>query len=365
MNRVYNFAAGPAILPEPVLQQASDEMMNYRGSGMSVTEISHRSALFEEMLEQAQSDLRDLVSIPSNYKILFLQGGASTQFAMVPLNLMRNRKADYVMTGSWASKAAQEAAQYGDIKILASSQDRNWSYIPDVSGLPVRPEADYVHICQNNTIFGTRYKELPDTRDKILVSDMSSCLLSEPLDVSRYGLIFAGAQKNLGPAGLTLVIIREDLVTEDVLPGTPTMLTYKTHADHNSMYNTPPVFAIYMCGLVLQWLKGQGGLKVMGERNTRKAALLYDFLDQSMLFKGTVEPDFRALMNIPFVTGNDTLDKQFIKEAEARGLHNLKGHRSVGGMRASIYNAMPEEGVASLVKFLTEFEEEHKNDKGL
>ncbi len=359
MARVYNFSAGPAILPEPVLQQTADEMMNYKGSGMSVAEISHRSDLFVDLLEEAKQDLCELAGIPDNYKILFLQGGASLQFAMVPLNLMRSKKADYILTGSWAVKAAREASRYGDVRILASSEDRNWCYIPDLTGLVIRPDADYVYICENNTIYGTRYTNLPDTQGKTLVSDMSSCLLSEPLDISRYGVIFAGAQKNIGPAGVTLVIIHEDLIPNEVLPGTPTMLSYNTHAVHNSLFNTPPCLAIYMCGLVFKWLLAQGGLETMQKLNQRKAGYLYDYLDQSRLFKGTVDKAARSLMNVPFITGDEAIDRAFVEAAANAGLLNLKGHRSVGGMRASIYNAMPEEGVLALVRFMEQFEKEN------
>lgn len=297
--------------------------------------------------------------IPDNYKVLFLQGGASQQFAMIPMNLMKNKVADYIVTGQWAKKAYQEAAKYGKVNKIASSEDKTFSYIPDCSDLPISEDADYVYICENNTIYGTKFKELPNTKGKTLVADVSSCFLSEPVDVSKYGIIYGGVQKNIGPAGVVIVIIREDLITEDVLPGTPTMLTYKTHADADSLYNTPPAYGIYICGKVFQWLKEMGGLEAMKERNERKAKILYDFLDQSKLFKGTVEKKDRSLMNVPFVTGSDELDAKFVKEAKAAGLENLKGHRSVGGMRASIYNAMPEEGVQALVDFMKKFEEEN------
>jgi phosphoserine aminotransferase len=297
--------------------------------------------------------------IPDNYKVLFLQGGASQQFAMIPMNLMKNKVADYIVTGQWAKKAYQEAAKYGKVNKIASSEDKTFSYIPDCSDLPISEDADYVYICENNTIYGTKFKELPNTKGKTLVADVSSCFLSEPVDVSKYGIIYGGVQKNIGPAGVVIVIIREDLITEDVLPGTPTMLTYKTHADEDSLYNTPPAYGIYICGKVFQWLKEMGGLEAMKERNERKAKILYDFLDQSKLFKGTVEKKDRSLMNVPFVTGSDELDARFVKEAKAAGLENLKGHRSVGGMRASIYNAMPEEGVQALVDFMKKFEEEN------
>lgn len=359
MSRVYNFSAGPAVLPEEVLKSAAEEMMDYKGTGMSVMEMSHRSKAFEEIIQTAEADLRELMQIPDNYKVLFLQGGASQQFAMIPMNLMKNRVADYIITGQWAKKAAQEAEKYGKVNRVASSADKTFSYIPDCSDLPISEDADYVYICENNTIYGTKFKELPNTKGKILVSDVSSCFLSEPIDVSKYGLVYGGVQKNIGPAGTVIVIIREDLISEDVLPGTPTMLTYKTHADANSLYNTPPAYGIYICGKVFQWLKAMGGLSVIKERNERKAKLLYDYLDQSKLFKGTVEPKDRSLMNVPFVTGNAELDAKFVKEAKVAGLENLKGHRTVGGMRASIYNAMPYEGVEALVAFMKKFEEEN------
>ena len=359
MSRVYNFSAGPAVLPESVLKSAAEEMLDYKGCGMSVMEMSHRSKAFEEIIKTAESDLRELMHIPDNYKVLFLQGGASQQFAMIPMNLMKNKVADYIVTGQWAKKAYQEAAKYGKVNKIASSEDKTFSYIPDCSDLPISEDADYVYICENNTIYGTKFKELPNTKGKTLVADVSSCFLSEPVDVSKYGIIYGGVQKNIGPAGVVIVIIREDLITEDVLPGTPTMLTYKTHADADSLYNTPPAYGIYICGKVFQWLKEMGGLEAMKERNERKAKILYDFLDQSKLFKGTVEKKDRSLMNVPFVTGSDELDAKFVKEAKAAGLENLKGHRSVGGMRASIYNAMPEEGVQALVVFMKKFEEEN------
>lgn len=359
MSRVYNFSAGPAVLPESVLKSAAEEMLDYKGCGMSVMEMSHRSKAFEEIIKTAESDLRELMHIPDNYKVLFLQGGASQQFAMIPMNLMKNKVADYIVTGQWAKKAYQEAAKYGKVNKIASSEDKTFSYIPDCSDLPISEDADYVYICENNTIYGTKFKELPNTKGKTLVADVSSCFLSEPVDVSKYGIIYGGVQKNIGPAGVVIVIIREDLITEDVLPGTPTMLTYKTHADADSLYNTPPTYGIYICGKVFRWLKEMGGLEAMKERNEKKAKILYDFLDQSKLFKGTVEKKDRSLMNVPFVTGSDELDAKFVKEAKAAGLENLKGHRSVGGMRASIYNAMPEEGVQALVDFMKKFEEEN------
>ena len=359
MSRVYNFSAGPAVLPEEVLKEAAAEMLDYNGTGMSVMEMSHRSKAFEEIITTAEQDIRDLMGIPDNYRVLFLQGGASQQFAMIPMNLMKNRVADYIITGQWAKKAAKEAEKYVKVNRIASSEDKTFSYIPDCSDLPVSEDADYVYICENNTIYGTKFKELPNTKGKTLVADVSSCFLSEPVDVTKYGVIYGGVQKNIGPAGVVIVIIREDLITEDVLPGTPTMLTYKTHADAKSLYNTPPAYGIYICGKVFKWIKAQGGLAAMKERNEKKAKVLYDFLDQSKLFKGTVVPKDRSLMNVPFVTGNADLDAKFVKEAKEAGLENLKGHRTVGGMRASIYNAMPYEGVVALVDFMKKFEEEN------
>ena len=361
MSRVYNFSAGPAVLPEEVLKEVADEMMDYNGTGMSVMEMSHRSAAFQEIIDTAEKDLRELMNIPDNYKVLFLQGGASQQFAMIPMNLMKNKVADYIVTGQWAKKAYQEAQKYGKANKIASSEDKTFSYIPDCSDLPISPDADYVYICENNTIYGTKFKELPNTKGKTLVADVSSCFLSEPVDVSKYGIIYGGVQKNIGPAGVVIVIIREDLITEDVLPGTPTMLRYKTYADNNSLYNTPPTYTIYMCGKVFKWLKKMGGLSAMKERNEKKAKILYDFLDESKLFKGTVEKKDRSLMNVPFVTGDADLDALFVKEAKEAGFVNLKGHRTVGGMRASIYNAMPIEGVEKLVAFMREFEKKHTN----
>ncbi len=360
MSRVYNFSAGPAVLPEEVLREAAEEMMDYRGCGMSVMEMSHRSKVFDEIIKEAEADLRDLMNIPDNYKVLFLQGGASQQFAAIPMNLMKNRKAGYIITGQWAKKAYQEAKIYGEAVELASSADKTFSYIPDCSDLPITEDMDYVYICENNTIYGTKFKELPDTKGKDLVADVSSCFLSEPVDVSRYAVIYGGVQKNIGPAGVVIAIIREDLITDDVLPGTPTMLKYKTQADNDSLYNTPPCYGIYICGKVFKWLKKMGGLEVMKQKNEEKAKILYDFLDESKMFKGTVASKDRSLMNVPFVTGNDELDAKFVKEAKAAGFENLKGHRSVGGMRASIYNAMPKEGVEKLVAFMKEFEEKNR-----
>lgn len=359
MSRVYNFSAGPAVLPEEVLNEAAAEMLDYRGTGMSVMEMSHRSKSYETIIEDAESDLRDLLHIPENYKVLFLQGGGSTQFAMVPMNLMKNRVADYIITGQWAKKAHKEASIYGKANAIASSADKTFSYIPDCSDLPVSEDADYVYICENNTIYGTKFWTLPNTKGKLLVADQSSCFLSEPVDVSKYGLIFAGAQKNVGPAGTVIVIIREDLISEDVLEGTPTMLRYKIHADAKSLYNTPPTYGIYMCGKVFKWLKAKGGLEEMKKINEEKAKILYDFLDESKLFKGTVVKKDRSIMNVPFITGNEELDALFVKESKAAGLENLKGHRTVGGMRASIYNAMPKAGVEKLVEFMADFEKKH------
>lgn len=359
MSRVYNFSAGPAVLPEEVLQELADEMLDYNGTGMSVMEMSHRSKAYQEIIDTAEQDIRDLMNIPDNYKVLFLQGGASQQFAMIPMNLMKNGVADYIVTGQWAKKAYQEACKYGKANKIASSEDKTFSYIPDCSDLPISEDADYVYICENNTIYGTKYKTLPNTKGKILVSDVSSCFLSEPIDVSKYGIIYGGVQKNIGPAGVVIVIIREDLITEDVLPGTPTMLQYKTHSDNGSMYNTPPAYGIYVCGKVFKWLKKMGGLEAMKKHNEEKAKILYDFLDESKLFKGTVVKEDRSLMNVPFVTGNEELDAKFVKEAKSAGFENLKGHRTVGGMRASIYNAMPKEGVQKLVEFMKKFEAEN------
>lgn len=359
MGRVYNFSAGPAVLPEEVLRDAAAEMLDYNGSGMSVMEMSHRSKVYEEIIEEAEKDIRDLLNIPDNYKVLFLQGGGHTQFAMVPMNLMKNKKADYIITGQWAKKAFQEAKMYGDVVAVASSEDETYSYIPDCSDLPIREDADYVYICENNTIYGTKFKTLPNTKGKDLVADVSSCFLSEPMDISKYALVWGGVQKNIGPAGVVIAIIRDDLVTDDVLEGTPSMLRYKIHADNKSLYNTPPTYNIYICGKVFKWIKSLGGLDAMKERNEEKAKILYDFLDSSKLFKGTVRKEDRSLMNVPFITGDKELDAKFIKEAESNGFVNLKGHRSVGGMRASIYNAMPKEGVEKLVEFMKKFEKEN------
>ena len=359
MARVYNFSAGPAVLPEEVLREAADEMLDYKGSGMSVMEMSHRSKVYDQIIKEAEADLRELMQIPDNYKVLFLQGGAHQQFAAVPMNLMKNRKAGYIVTGQWAKRAFNEAKIFGEAVELASSADKTFSYIPDCSDLPITDDMDYVYICENNTIYGTKFWELPNTKGKDLVADISSCFLSEPMDVTKYGLVYGGVQKNVGPAGVVIVIVREDLIRDDVLPGTPTILKYKTQADADSLYNTPPCYGIYICGKVFKWLKAQGGLAAMKIRNEEKAKILYDFLDESKLFKGTVEKKDRSIMNVPFVTGDKDLDAKFVKEAEAAGFVNLKGHRSVGGMRASIYNAMPKEGVEKLVAFMKKFEEEN------
>ncbi len=359
MSRVYNFSAGPAVLPEEVLREAAAEMLDYQGTGMSVMEMSHRSKTYQAIIDQAEADLRELMQIPDNYKVLFLQGGASQQFAAIPMNLMKNGVADYIITGAWAKKAYQEAKLYGKANAIASSADRNFACLPDCTDLPISADADYVYICENNTIYGTKFHRLPDTKGKDLVADVSSCFLSEPVDVTKYGLIYGGVQKNIGPAGVVIVIIREDLIREDVLPQTPTMLRYHIHAANGSMYNTPPAYGIYICGKVFRWLKDLGGLKEIQRRNQEKAKVLYDFLDSSSMFHGTVCKKDRSLMNVPFVTGDGEMDAKFIKEAEAAGFVNLKGHRSVGGMRASIYNAMPLAGVEALVAFMRKFEEEN------
>ena len=359
MSRVYNFSAGPAVLPEEVLKEAAEEMMDYKGSGQSVMEMSHRSKVYDTIIKEAEADLRELMNIPDNYKVLFLQGGASQFFAEVPMNMMKNKKAGYVITGQWAKKACAEAKIYGEAVELASSADKTFSYIPDCSDLPITDDMDYVYICENNTIYGTKFKTLPNTKGKDLVADVSSCFLSEPIDVSKYAVVYGGVQKNVGPAGCVIAIIREDLITDDCLPGTPTMLKWKTQADNDSLYNTPPCYTIYICGKVFKWLKKNGGLSAMKELNEKKAKLLYDFLDESKMFNGTVEKADRSLMNVPFVTGNEELDAKFVKEATEAGFVNLKGHRTVGGMRASIYNAMPIEGVEKLVEFMKKFEKEN------
>lgn len=359
MSRVYNFSAGPAVLPEEVLKEAQAELLDYQGCGMSVMEMSHRSKAFDSIIEAAEADLRDLMNIPEDYEVLFLAGGAHLQFAQVPMNLMKNRVADYILTGQWAKKAYKEACIYGKANVIASSEDKTFSYIPDCSDLSVSPDADYVYICENNTIYGTKYKKLPNTKGKILVADVSSCFLSEPVDVTKYGVIYGGVQKNIGPAGMCIAIVRKDLITDDVLDCTPTIMKYKTQADAKSLYNTPNCFCVYMCGKVFKWLKKMGGLEEMKKLNEYKAGLLYDYLDSSRMFKGTVRKEDRSLMNVPFVIGDKDLEAKFIKESDAAGLKSLKGHRTVGGMRASIYNAMPVEGVKTLVEFMKKFEEEN------
>ncbi|MFV0363189.1 MAG: 3-phosphoserine/phosphohydroxythreonine transaminase [Suipraeoptans sp.] len=359
MNRVYNFSAGPAVLPEEVLKEAADEMLDYRGCGMSVMEMSHRSKVYDTIIKEAEADLRELLSIPENYKVVFLQGGASTQFAMIPLNFMKNGVADYIITGQWAKKAYQEAGIYGNANAIASSEDKTFSYIPDLSEIKISNDADYVYICENNTIYGTKYKELPNTKDKPIIADVSSCFLSEPMDVSKYGMIFGGVQKNIGPAGVSIAIIRDDLLERKPKDYTPTMLKYNIHVKNESLYNTPPTYGIYICGKVFKWLLNMGGLEAIKVKNDKKAAILYDYLDSNSLFKGTVVPKDRSIMNVPFITGNDKLDTKFVEEASNAGFVNLKGHRSVGGMRASIYNAMPIEGIEKLVEFMRTFEKEN------
>ena len=359
MARVYNFSAGPAVLPEEVLREAQADMLDYKGTGMSVMEMSHRSKAFADIIETAEADLRELMAIPDNYHVLFLQGGATQQFAAIPMNLMRNNVAVYIVSGSWSKKAWKEANLYGDARCIASSEDENFSYVPEVDGLTFSPDADYVYICQNETIYGTRYAKLPQTGGIPLVSDVSSMFLSEPVNVSDYGLIYGGVQKNVGPAGVVIVIVREDLVREDVNPATPTIMRYLTQVDAKSLSNTPPCWGIYICGLVFKWLKNMGGLSVMQQKNEEKAALLYDFLDQSKLFRGTARKDCRSLMNVPFITGDADLDAKFIAECKNHNIESIKGHRSVGGMRASIYNAMPQAGVQALVDFMAQFEREN------
>ena len=359
-GRIYNFSAGPSMLPEPVLEEIAGEVLNYKGSGMSVMEMSHRSQVFQTIVDEAEADLRELMNIPDNYKVLFIQGGATLQFSMVPMNLMKNGVADYIVTGGWSKKAYTEAKKFGKVNLLASSEDRNYSYIPDVSDLPVSPDADYVYICENETIHGTTYRDLPNTKGKILVSDQSSMFLSKPCNVSDYGLIYGGVQKNIGPAGMVIVIIREDLIRSDLDERTPIYLRYDTHANNGSMYNTPNCWCIYVCGKVFKYLKSIGGLEAMAKRNEEKAKILYDFLDQSKMFRGTVDKEFRSLMNVPFVTESKELDAEVVKATKAAGYDNLKGHKSVGGLRASIYNAMPKDGVEALVSFLRDFEANHK-----
>jgi len=359
MERVYNFSAGPSVLPLEVLEKAQKELVSYGSAGMSVMEMSHRSKAYLEIIQEAEKLLRDLMRVPANYKVLFLQGGASQQFAMVPMNLFVHKKADYVKTGQWAKKAISEAKRFGEVNVVASSEDKTFSYIPELDKSKFNPEADYFHITMNNTIYGTRFTKLPEVGNVPLVTDMSSSILSEEYDVSKFGLIYAGAQKNIGPAGLVVVIIREDLIGHP-MEGTPTMLDYQIHAENDSMYNTPPTYGIYIAKLVFEWLQAQGGVAAMQKRNEEKAALLYDYLDNSSLFKGTVVTKDRSLMNVPFVTGSEELDEKFVKQATAAGLVNLKGHRTVGGMRASIYNAMPLEGIKTLIEFMKKFETDNK-----
>ena len=358
MGRVYNFSAGPAMLPEEVLKEIQAELLNYNNSGMSVMEMSHRSKPYEKILNDAIADLKEILNVPDNYKIIFVQGGASQQFAAVPMNLMKNRKADYILTGQFSSKAYQEACLFGDCKVVASSKEAGFSYIPDCSDLDIRDDADYVYICENNTIFGTKFWTLPNTKGKPLVADQSSCFLSEPCDVSKYGVIYAGVQKNVGPAGLVILIIREDLIRDDLDILTPTMLKWKTQVDANSLYNTPNTFSIYVCGKVFKWIKSIGGLEELKRRNEEKAAILYDYLDKSK-YIATARKDSRSIMNVTFRTGNEELDAKFVEEAKKYNIVSIKGHRAVGGMRASIYNAMPIEGVKVLVEFMKKFEKEN------
>ena len=358
-HRSYNFSAGPATMPVPVLEEIRDEMMNYRGSGMSVMEMSHRSKVFQNIYDEAESDLRKLMNIPDNYKVLFIQGGATLQFSMIPMNLMKTGAADYIVTGAWSKKAFKEAQKYGDVACIASSEDKNFSYLPDCSDLPVRDNADYVYICENETIHGTTFQQLPNTKGKILVSDQSSMFLSKPCNVSDYGMIYGGVQKNIGPAGLAIVIIREDLISKEIDPKIPVYLRYDTHSENDSMYNTPNCWSIYVCGKVFRYLLNNGGLEAMAQYNEEKAKILYNYLDSSAMFKGTVAKEFRSLMNVPFVTASRELDAEVVAYTKAAGFDNLKGHKSVGGLRASIYNAMPIEGVRALVDCLKQFEEEH------
>ena len=360
MKRVFNFSAGPAVLPEEVLKEAQEEMFNYENTGMSVMEMSHRSKPFEKILNDAINDLKEIMNIPDNYEVIFVQGGASLQFAGVPLNLMKNKKADYILTGQFSTKAYQEAKLYGDIKVLASSKEDNFTYIPDCSNLDVRDDADYVYICENNTIYGTKFKELPNTFGKPLVSDQSSCFLSEPVDVSKYGVIYAGVQKNVGPAGLVIMIIRKDLISDELAFTVPTMLKWKTQVDNNSLYNTPNCYSIYICGKVFKWIKKIGGLEAMKLRNQEKANLLYDYLDNQDFYIAPAKKDSRSMMNVTFKTNDKELDDLFVKQAMENNIVNIKGHRSVGGMRASIYNAMPKEGVIALVEFMKKFAKENE-----
>ena len=360
MARVYNFSAGPAVLPEEVLQEAAQEMLDYRGTGMSVMEMSHRSAAFKGIIEEAEADLRTIMGIPDNYKVLFLQGGATQQFAAIPMNLLKTGKADYIVSGGWSKKAYKEAKKYGQINLVASSEDQNFTYVPNVDELELSPDADYVYICENETVYGNKFHKLPQTGDVPLVADVSSCFLSEPIDVTKYGLIYGGVQKNVGPAGVVIVIVREDLIREDLPEYVPTIMQYKTQADAGSMSNTPPCYGIYICGKVFKWILAQGGLEGMQKRNQEKAAVLYDYLDSTDFYQAPVRKEDRSIMNVPFVTGDADLDAEFVKGAKAKGIENIKGHRSVGGMGASIYNAMPIEGVKALVEYMKEFEASHR-----
>ena len=362
MARVYNFSAGPAVLPESVLKEAAAEMLDYKGTGMSVMEMSHRSAAFQAIIDEAEADLRDLMGIPENYKVLFLQGGATLEFAGIPMNLLNveNPKADYIVTGGWSKKAFKEAKLYGDINLVASSEDENFTYIPNVDELEFRPDADYVYICENETVYGNKYHKLPETGDVPLVADVSSCFLSEPIDVTKYGVIYGGVQKNIGPAGVVIVIVREDLLKDEVFPFVPNIMRWKAMAAAGSMVNTPPCYGIYICGKVFKWIKAQGGLEGMKKINDEKAAILYDYLDSTDFYQAPVRKEDRSIMNVPFVTGDPELDKKFVAEAKAAGIENIKGYRSVGGMRASIYNAMPIAGVQALVDFMKKFEAENK-----
>lgn len=363
MRKTFNFSAGPAVLPETVLQEAADEMLDYKGSGMSVMEISHRSALFQTIIEETEHDLRTLMKIPDDYEVLFLQGGTSLQFSMIPMNFMKNRKADYILTGYWSKKAYEEAKLYGKINIVASSEDNSFSYIPDCSDMDVSNDSDYVYMCENNTIYGTKFKRCPNSKGKVLVNDISSSFLSEPMNVSDYGMLFGGVQKNLAPAGLVIAIIHKELITDAVLPWTPTMLRYKIHAEKKSMYNTPPTYNIYIVGKVIKWIQSLGGLQKMKEINEEKAAILYDYLDSSSLFHGMADKESRSFMNVTFRTKSEEMDAEFVKAAEQRRIVSIKGHRAIGGLRASLYNAMPIEGVQYLVDFMREFEGEKYDDK--
>ena len=358
-DRIYNFSAGPATMPVEVLEEVAAEMLNYRGSGMCVMEMSHRSKVYQTIIDEAEADLRTLMGIPDNYKVMFIQGGATLQFSMLPMNLMAHGKADYIVTGNWSKKAVPEAQKVGAVNVVASSVDRNFCYVPDVSDLPIDADADYVYICENETIHGTTWQTLPNTKGKVLVSDQSSMFLSRPCNVSDYGLIYAGVQKNVGPAGMTVVIIREDLIRKDLPDNVPTYMRYDIHAENGSMYNTPNCWCIYVCGKVFKYLKKIGGLSAMEKINEAKAKVIYDFLDSSKMFKGTVDKEVRSLMNIPFVTESKESDAEVVAATKAAGFENLKGHKSVGGLRASVYNAMPIEGAQALVDFLKKYEAEH------